>query len=166
MDPALYDEMLKLVFLIPGIPCIYYGTEQYLHNKSYKYNRSSFGQIGADPWNRDYMNWNIKNYKNKKAYSLINKLSELKKKNNALIKGKLKLINTDEKTLAFERAYKKDKILYVSSIKEEADNIQIKTNLKNGIYVDPLSSKKYKVSKNTLSLNLEPFSSVVLISSE
>jgi cyclomaltodextrin glucanotransferase len=165
IDTSLYDEMLKLVFLVPGAPCIYYGTEQYLHNKSYKYNRISFGQVGADPWNRDCMNWDIKNYKNKKAYSIINILSELKNKNLALKKGKLKLIDTDDQILAFERTYKGQKILYVSSIKERLNKTQIKTSLKDGKYTDPISMKEYTVSQKRLNLELKQFSSVILVSS-
>lgn len=165
INTSMYDEMLKLIFLVPGVPCIYYGTEQYLHNESYKYNRKSFGQVGADPWNRDAMNWNLKDHKSKKAYSIINRLSYLKNKNPALKKGKIKLIETDEQTLAFERIYKDQKILYISSTKKGSNRLEIKTSLKNGKYKDPISMKEYTVSQKRLSLELKPFSSVILVSS-
>jgi len=52
-----------------GIPCIYYGTEQYLHNDT---------SGGSDPYNRPMMNaFNS----NTTAYQLINKLSTLRRNN-------------------------------------------------------------------------------------
>jgi glycosidase len=64
-------EALAFILTSRGIPCIYYGTEQYLHNDT---------NGGGDPYNRPMMNGFSTSTT---AYSLINKLGTLRGSNPA-----------------------------------------------------------------------------------
>ena len=78
-------EALAFILTCRGIPCIYYGTEQYLHNDT---------SGGGDPYNRPMMN---SFSTSTTAYSLINQLSSLRKNNPAIAYGSMsqRWINND-----------------------------------------------------------------------
>ncbi len=78
-------EALAFILTSRGIPCIYYGTEQYLHDDT---------SGGGDPYNRPMMN---SFSTSTTAYSLINQLSSLRKNNPAIAYGSMsqRWINND-----------------------------------------------------------------------
>ena len=112
-----------------GIPCIYYGTEQYLHNDT---------DGGTDPYNRPMMNaFNT----NTTAYQLINKLSTLRRNNPALSYGSMKQrwINSD--VYIYERKFLGNVVL-VAINKNETTSYAISglnTSLPAGTYSDQLT---------------------------
>src|ERR671916_1628031 len=68
-------QALAFILTQRGIPCIYYGTEQYLVNNT---------SGGGDPYNRPMMNaFNT----NTTAYTLTNRLSTLRRNNPAIAYG-------------------------------------------------------------------------------
>jgi glycosidase len=68
-------EALAFVLTARGVPCIYYGTEQYLHNDT---------SGGTDPYNRPMMQgWSTTTT----AYQLISKLSKLRRDNASIAYG-------------------------------------------------------------------------------
>ena len=86
-------EALAFTLTSRGIPCIYYGTEQYLHNDT---------SGGTDPYNRPMMtNFSTSTT----AYQLVNKLSTLRRNNTALAYGSMsqRWINND--VYIFERKF-------------------------------------------------------------
>ena len=157
-----YDEMLKLLLTLNATPCIYYGSEQYLHDRSYELGHSSFGTTGGDPWNRDFMRWDIKKHKQLSSYQIINKLSKLRKTNPALSYGKLKIIKTDSSLLAFHRIHQDRHLLYISSINEKDTQIDIKTTLKDGRYIDIISGAEYEILDGHIKTELGPYSSIII----
>ena len=78
-------EALALTLTSRGIPCIYYGTEQYLHNDT---------SGGTDPFNRPMMSTFDTTTT---AYKLIGKLSTLRRSNPAIPYGSMgqRWINND-----------------------------------------------------------------------
>ncbi len=70
-------EALAFVLTARGIPCIYYGTEQYLHNDT---------AGGTDPYNRAQMPGFSTTTT---AYSVVNKLSTLRRNNPAVAYGSM-----------------------------------------------------------------------------
>jgi len=78
-------QAMSFVLTARGIPCIYYGTEQYLHNDT---------GGGNDPYNRAMMPGFDTNTT---AYQLVNKLSTLRRNNTALAYGSMgqRWINND-----------------------------------------------------------------------
>lgn len=78
-------EALSFVLTARGIPCIYYGTEQYLHNDT---------SGGTDPFNRPMM---PAFSATTTGYQLVNKLSGLRRANPAIPYGSMtqRWINND-----------------------------------------------------------------------
>jgi glycosidase len=78
-------EAMSFVLTARGIPCIYYGTEQYLHNDT---------SGGTDPYNRPMMSGFATNTT---AYTLMNRLSTLRRSNPAVPYGSMteRWINND-----------------------------------------------------------------------
>jgi glycosidase len=68
-------EAMAFILTSRGIPCIYYGTEQYLHNDT---------SGGTDPYNRPMMNAFSTTTT---AYTLTNRLSTLRRNNPAISYG-------------------------------------------------------------------------------
>jgi glycosidase len=70
-------EAMAFVLTARGVPCIYYGTEQYLHNDT---------SGGTDPYNRPMMSGFATNTT---AYTLMNRLSSLRRSNPAVPYGSM-----------------------------------------------------------------------------
>jgi glycosidase len=70
-------EAMAFVLTARGVPCIYYGTEQYLHNDT---------SGGTDPYNRPMMSGFATNTT---AYTLMNRLSSLRRSNPAIPYGSM-----------------------------------------------------------------------------
>lgn len=120
---------LAFVLTCPGIPVIYYGDEQYLHNDT---------NGGGDPYNR---NWMSSFGTTTTAYTLINKLSSLRQTNNALAYGQSqqRWINSD--VYIFERKFFNEVVL-VAINKNDTSGTSIGglfTALPAGTYSDYLS---------------------------
>jgi glycosidase len=86
-------QAMSFVLTARGIPCIYYGTEQYLHNDT---------SGGSDPYNRPMMPGFDTTTT---AYQVVNKLSTLRRNNTALAYGSMsqRWINND--VYIFERKF-------------------------------------------------------------
>jgi glycosidase len=123
-------EALAFTLTSRGIPCIYYGTEQYLHNDT---------SGGTDPYNRPMMvNFNT----GTTAYQLINKLSTLRHNNTAIPYGSMsqRWINND--VYIYERKFFGNVVL-VAINKNETTNYNItglNTSLPAGSYSDYLTA--------------------------
>jgi len=74
-DPKLLDLALVMLITLRGVPCIFYGTEQYLNNNT---------DGGHDPYNRPMMeSWDTES----ESFKLVKKLLELRQGNQALALG-------------------------------------------------------------------------------
>src|SRR5678816_2531127 len=122
-------EALAFVLTSRGIPCIYYGTEQYLHNDT---------SGGTDPYNRPMM---VNFSTTTTAYQVINKLSTLRRNNTAIPYGSIaqRWINND--VYIYERKFFGNVVL-VAINKNETSGYNISglnTSLPAGGYSDYLS---------------------------
>ena len=122
-------EALSFVLTSRGIPCIYYGTEQYLHNDT---------GGGTDPYNRPMMaNFSTSTT----AYQLIGTLSTLRRNNPAIGYGSMgqRWINSD--VYIYERKFFGSVVL-VAINKNETTGYSISglnTSLPAGSYSDYMS---------------------------
>ena len=122
-------QALAFILTSRGIPCIYYGTEQYLHNDT---------SGGTDPYNRPMMSTFDTNTT---AYKLTNKLSTLRRNNPAIGYGSMgqRWINSD--VYIFERKFFGSVVL-VAINKNETNGYSItglNTALPAGNYSDYLT---------------------------
>jgi hypothetical protein len=122
-------EALSFVLTSRGIPCIYYGTEQYLHNDT---------NGGNDPYNRPMMaNFSTTTT----AYSLINQLSTLRRNNPAIAYGSMGQRWANSDVYIYERKFFGSVVL-VAINKNETSSYSISglnTALPIGSYSDYLN---------------------------
>ncbi|HEU4796795.1 MAG TPA: alpha-amylase family glycosyl hydrolase, partial [Pyrinomonadaceae bacterium] len=122
-------EAMAFTLTTRGIPCLYYGTEQYLHNDT---------SGGTDPYNRPMMTtFNTATT----AYQLVNKLSTLRRNNTAIPYGSMsqRWINND--VYIYERKFFGNVVL-VAINKNETTSFNISglnTSLPVGNYSDYLT---------------------------
>jgi glycosidase len=122
-------EALAAVLTLPGIPIIYYGTEQYLHNDT---------NGGGDPYNRPMMS---SFSTTTTAYNEIKALSTLRQSNPALAYGtyQQRWINSD--VFIYERQFFNNVVLVAINKGSSSYNISgLYTALPNGSYSDYLGT--------------------------
>jgi len=128
-------EALAFVLTCRGVPAIYYGTEQYLHNDTIQNNDPN--NKGNDPYNRPMM---VSFDTTTTAYKLIGKLAALRKSNAAIPYGTMgqRWINND--VYIYERSFAGSVVL-VAINKNESQATPIGglfTSLPAGTYNDYL----------------------------
>lgn len=124
-----FHEALAFLLTCRGIPSIYYGNEQYLHNDT---------NGGGDPYNRPMM---TSFSTTTTAYTLINQLATLRQQNPALAYGtsRQRWINND--VYIFERKFFGDVVLTAINKNETTsyDISELYTALPEGSYSDYLN---------------------------
>lgn len=130
-DRQRNHEALAFLLTARGTPCIYYGTEQYLHNDT---------AGGNDPYNRPMME---SFSTTTEAYSLINRLSALRQSNSALAYGSMTARLIDHDVYVYERNFFGNTVL-VAINKSNTDSraiSQLATALPLGRYEDYLNGR-------------------------
>jgi cyclomaltodextrin glucanotransferase len=132
-----------------GIPCIYYGTEQGLHNDT---------DEGKDPYNRPMMErW----AEDSPLYQDIARLAELRRKNRAVQKGCMLTRAITDDVYVFERMYMGDACL-VALNKGPEQRIPVgPLGLPDGVYTDTLGTESVHVQGGRTELLLPPDSLLV-----
>lgn len=124
-------QALAFILTQRGVPCIYYGTEQYLHNDT---------SGGGDPYNRPMMPGFSTTAT---AYTLIKKLSDLRRLNNAVPYGSYQQRWMNDDVLIYERKFFNDVVL-VAINKNTSTGYSISgllTALPAGTYADYLGGQ-------------------------
>ncbi|HET6893007.1 MAG TPA: alpha-amylase family glycosyl hydrolase [Pyrinomonadaceae bacterium] len=122
-------QAIAFILTSRGIPCIYYGTEQYLHNDT---------DGGTDPYNRNMMS---SFSTSTTAYQLINKLSTLRRTNTAIPYGSMSQRWINNEVYIYERKFFGNVVL-VAINKNETTGYNISglnTSLPAGTYADNLT---------------------------
>lgn len=90
---------LTIMYCLPGIPCVFYGTE--------------IGETGyKDPFNRKPYNWKIEN---KDMTEFVSRLGTFRKANkDILATGQAKIIKCDKNILILDRFNEKGQHLYIA----------------------------------------------------
>jgi glycosidase len=129
-------QALAYILTSRGIPCIFYGTEQYLFNNT---------NGGTDPYNRPWMNNQFSTTTT--AYQVIKKLSDLRQTNRALGYGttQQRWINND--VYVYERKFFNSVVLVAINKGATATNVTgLLTSLPAGTYSDVLTNQLAGVS--------------------
>ena len=125
-DENKLHEAVAFIMTSRGIPTIYYGTEQYLHNDT---------NNGNDPYNRPMMNsFN----KETKAYKLIENLAKLRAHTPALQYGETTARYVSDNIYIYERSYGKDIVMVAINKGNETVVKNVETFLKAKEYKDYL----------------------------
>ncbi|HIK06982.1 MAG TPA: cyclomaltodextrin glucanotransferase [Trichormus sp. M33_DOE_039] len=132
-DPAMLKVAIALIMTSRGIPCIYYGTEQYLHNDT---------NGGNDPYNRPMMeNWD----KDTDVYRYIRLLSGIRRLNPSVSMGSQwqKYLTPD--VYCYVRRYRSS-VCFVA-LNRGGDVIlpEVETDLPDGEHTCALTRNKFEV---------------------
>ncbi|HLO48207.1 MAG TPA: alpha-amylase family glycosyl hydrolase [Kamptonema sp.] len=149
-DPEMLRLAIDLIMTTRGIPCIYYGTEQYLHDDT---------NGGNDPYNRPMMEtWET----DTPIYRDMRLLSGLRRLNPAISMGShwQKYLTPD--VYCYVRRYR-DSVVFVAMNRGNPVTIEsVDTELPDGEHTDVLSRRKFEV-KDRMLHNLELDSREVII---
>ena len=134
----MLDIATALVMTMRGIPCLYYGCEQYLHNDT---------DGGNDPYNRPMMEkWN----NDTPAYHIIKRLGAERGKNPAIQWGGhwKKIVEKD--LYVFIRKYGDSRCLTILNKGPERVIDQVDTELPNGIHQCLITGEKIEIHDGQL----------------
>ncbi|MFL6337250.1 MAG: alpha-amylase family glycosyl hydrolase [Pyrinomonadaceae bacterium] len=121
-------EAIAFILTARGIPCIYYGTEQYLHNDT---------SGGTDPYNRPMMNAFSTSTT---AYTLTSRLSTLRRNNTAVPYGSHQQRWMNNDVYVYERKFYGNVVLVAINKGAAAANVTgLNTSLPVGTYNDYLT---------------------------
>lgn len=140
---------LVLLLLSRGIPCLYYGCEQYLHNDT---------DGGDDPYNRPMM----ENWEPTGATRIIGILAAERRGNEAIQFGGQWTRWIDENTYVFERTYGASCCLVILN-KGEARTLELENlAMPDGDYECLLSGGRVTPQDGKATLELGPQSAIVI----
>jgi len=142
---------LALVLLLTtrGIPCLYYGCEQYLHNDT---------DGGDDPYNRPMMEaWG-----ETEATRIIGILSDERKHNNAVQWGGQWAKWVDEDTYVFVRRYRDSRCLVMLNKGQKRELTLENVEFADGDHECILTGNPVTVKDDRITLTLHPWQCVVL----
>ena len=141
-DPEMLRVAICLIMTTRGIPCIYYGTEQYLHDDT---------EGGNDPYNRPMMEkWDT----DSPIYRDVRLLSGLRRLNPAISMGSQwqKYLTPD--VYCYVRRYR-DSLVFVAMNRGNSVTLEeVDTELPDGEHTEVLSRRKFEVKDGKL-YNLE-----------
>ncbi|MEP6490745.1 alpha-amylase family glycosyl hydrolase [Microcoleus vaginatus GB2-A3] len=141
-DPEMLRLAIGLIMTTRGIPCIYYGTEQYLHDDT---------EGGNDPYNRPMMEkWDT----DSPVYRDVRLLSGLRRLNPAISMGSQwqKYLTPD--VYCYVRRYR-DSVVFVAMNRGNSVTVEeVDTELPDGEHTEVLSRRKFEVKDGKL-YNLE-----------
>lgn len=149
-DPKMLRLAICLMMTTRGIPCIYYGTEQYLHDDT---------EGGNDPYNRPMMEkWDT----DSPIYREVRLLSGLRRLNPAISMGSQwqKYLTAD--VYCYVRRYR-DSVVFVAMNRGNSVTVEaVDTELPDGEHTEVLSRRKFEV-KDGMLYNLELGAGEVMI---
>lgn len=127
------DLALALILTCRGTPCVYYGTEQYLHDDT---------NGGQDPYNRPMMEkWET----NTPAFRTVRRLAALRRENPAVQRGSQRQKFLSPDIYAYTRVYRGNCCLAVFNRGADARVTLENIELPDGIYKDALSDRAVTV---------------------
>ncbi|WP_193161999.1 alpha-amylase family glycosyl hydrolase [Microbulbifer hainanensis] len=146
---------MALVMTLPGIPTIYYGTEQ----NSTWFTANGDGQVGHDPYNREAM---PSFAQTSAAFQEISALAELRAQSPALASGSYNQRWVNGDILVFERQSGSDVVL-VAVNRGGSTSITVSSlALADGSYASLVGSDVVSVSGGSAVLNLDANEVIVL----
>ena len=155
-DPEMLRLAVALIMTSRGIPCLYYGTEQYLHNDT---NGDGNPYGNNDPYNRPMMeNWDV----DTDLYRDIRLLSGLRRLNPCVSMGSQwqKYVTPD--VYCYARRYR-DSVLFVAMNRGEPVTIEaVNTELPDGEHTDVISHNRLEVNDGNI-YNLKLGSKQVIV---
>ena len=154
-DERLLDLALVLLLTLRGVPCLFYGTEQYLRNDT---------NGGQDPYNRPMMeSWDDSS----RSFVLVQTLLSLRERNQALAFGAHHTAWVNESFYLYTRNFR-DSAVMVMMNRGESDHVADVENIQmpDGTYTCHLTGYPVTISNGRLENYTVPAKTAVVISVE
>jgi glycosidase len=131
-DQRSLDVALALTLVSRGIPNIYYGTEQYVN-----------GRDGSENGGRVFMQTDTAFSQNTRGYRIVQKLSALRRTNDALAFGQTSILYSTADVLVMSRKfYDKQVVIAINRSPFASYNVPaLATSLPSGSYSDALTGE-------------------------
>ncbi len=145
-------QVLALLFVARGVPCVYYGLEQDLFHP---------GDPG-DPYCRQMMPAFDASHE---LYRLTATMAKLRKENLSLRHGRTQVLQESDQTLAIERVHEDRVVLLALSLRDDGSNEPLNLaglSLADGDHVDLLSGRQYAIRRGKLEAKVGPRGIVLL----
>ena len=154
-DSRKLDLALVLLTTLRGVPCLFYGTEQYLNNPT---------NGGQDPYNRPMMeSWDTSSH----SFKLVQTLLELRHRNQALSLGSHHTAWINDDFYLYTRNFR-DSAVMVMVNKSDEDHLVDAENIKmpDGNYTCLITGFPVKISNGRLQGYRVHGNSAIVISAE
>ncbi len=139
--------LFVLLYTLPGIPSIYYGSEFAIEGKKERYSDDSLRPC-LDLWQMK---------ENEKFYpSLFKKLAKIRNDHKALVYGPYREVHLTTEVFSFERG----DLFIVSNNCDRMISFDIE---KDRNYIDALSGKRFETSYGHLNISVEGHDALILI---
>ena len=137
-DQSKLELATVLLLTLRGIPCLFYGTEQYLVNST---------NGGADPYNRPMMtSWDVDGA----LVGLIRILSTLRQENRALAYGSQRQHWINPSTYVFSRRYRDNRVLVMLNQGDERSLSLPQCDLPDGLHRCLLTGETVQVNNGSI----------------
>lgn len=146
------QNVYTILYTMPGVPCIYYGSEWAVEGMRTKY---------SDYELRPCLDINNIPNPNYKLYNHICKLGAVRKALPALKYGKFRNVNIKNEQLVYMRESNDQKVFVALNLSVSDYNIDINTG-ESGILTDALTGDKFETDGNVY-IKLEPCSARILV---
>jgi len=149
-NPAYLKTLYTLLFTLPGIPSVYYGSE---------WGIQGIKENGSDHALRPYIDIEKRGIYSTWLTELISKLLLMRQKEKALKYGKYKQIYLDyQRPFIFERAYENERIYVAVNINTHDEVVNLNSHSNNG-FLDLLQEVDIL---NPQYIQIKPYSALVI----
>ena len=154
-DKRKLDLALVLLFTLRGVPCLFYGTEQYLNNDT---------NGGQDPYNRPMMDcWDTSSH----SFRLVQNLLDLRKSNQALAFGSHNTAWINDDFYCFTRNFRDSSVLVMMNKSDSAHSANVENiNFPDGTYICRLTGYPVEIVNHSIKNYIVNPSTAIVISSE
>ena len=151
ISDRLMELALVLLMCSRGVPCLYYGCEQYLHDDT---------NGGNDPYNRPMM----ETWEPTEATRLIGILAKERRRNTAIQWGGQWPKWVDEQTYVFLRRYRNSRCLVFINLGPAREITVEQLEFRDGEFKCLLSGRTVEMKDGTATVQLEEKDAIVLVS--
>ncbi|MCL2079782.1 MAG: alpha-amylase family glycosyl hydrolase [Oscillospiraceae bacterium] len=151
-SPGFLKTLHALLFTLPGIPSVYYGSEWGIQGKAIP---------GSDAPLRPYID--IENPPGDETWlcSYIKKLADVRRQSNALKYGAYRQISLEyQKPYVFERAFGDERVYIAVNIGGQGETVNLAAHM-SGSFTDLMSGEP-KSSSDAASIAIDPMSARIL----
>lgn len=154
-DKKYLNNIYTLLFTIPGIPSIYYGSEWGIEGDKSITDLNLRPELSIDNFDNDD--------KSKKLEDFITKLISIRKNNKELTLGIYKEFIVKNKQFVFGRYLNDNWIIILLNLDDKEEYIELNSIFKKKDIINLLDENdKYINENNKIIINMKPFSSKIL----